>query len=217
MKPDGSIQHTFLSENTRMTLPDGELEYTPGYFAAHESDLLLRNLLQHTPWTTRSLKIYGREQLMPRLLAWCADPGIEYAYSGGVSPHNQWTPTLLVIKQKLERDTHKVFNGVLLNYYRDGNDSMGWHSDAEPSLGKQPFIAALSFGADRVFELKHKYKKDRPKLRLLLEHGSLLIMKGDLQHYWKHQLPKDKTLQHARINLTFRYIYPSASNRSKGI
>lgn len=209
MKPVMSEQRTLYSQDRNIRIPDGELEYVPDYFSVAESDFFLRDLLQHINWTTRTLKLYGREQIMPRLLAWYADPGIEYAYSGGMSPHNHWTETLRLIKQKLEQDTQKPFNGVLVNLYRDGRDSMSWHSDAEASLGKQPFIAALSFGETRIFELKHKHKRHQQKIRLPLTHGSLLIMKGDLQQHWLHQVPKDKAITQARINLTFRLIHSS--------
>ena len=110
------------------------------------------------------------------------------------------------IKNKIEKVSGSKFNSVLLNYYRDGKDSMGWHSDDEPELGKNPVIASLSFGQKRVFHLRHRFDKEIPKVKLNLDHGSLLIMAGETQHFWQHQIPKTARKIEGRINLTFRWI-----------
>jgi alkylated DNA repair dioxygenase AlkB len=117
-----------------------------------------------------------------------------------------WTQALQELRQKAERATKASFNSVLLNLYRDGNDSVGWHADDEPQLGARPQIASLSLGARRTFQLKHRHEMSQPRLDLQLESGSLLWLGGDCQSHWQHQLPKRRGVQHARINLTFRWI-----------
>lgn len=189
----------------QITAGDGELYYFPAAFSPEENVELLASLQEQINWTQRSLNMFGKTVTMPRLLAWYAAPGIQYAYSGGTSPHNNWTETLLRIKARVESLTQATFNGALLNLYRNGQDSMGWHSDNEPSLGKNPIIASASFGAARHFHLRHRQKSYAP-IKLLLEPGSLLLMSGALQHHWQHQLPKTRQTIGPRINITFRNI-----------
>ena len=142
---------------------------------------------------------------MPRLVAWYADVGITYEYSGHTAPQNNWTEALLIIKQHAEYTCQCTFNGALLNLYRNGQDSMSWHSDDEFSLGKKPTIASYSFGATRVFKLKHQHKT-LPVSSIELTSGSLLIMRGTTQTHWKHAVPKTKKQVGPRINVTFRNI-----------
>jgi alkylated DNA repair dioxygenase AlkB len=193
----------------RISIPGGELHYYPHAFTLDESAALLDILLGSIRWTRREIMLYGRHVMMPRLIAWYSDPGVTYEYSGQSSPHNDWTPDLLAIKNRVETLSRHAFNGALLNYYRDGRDSMSWHSDDEESLGINPVIASVSFGATRTFRLRHRHDRSLVPVNLPLTTGSLLIMRGQTQHYWQHQLPKTRKPVGARINITFRHIKSS--------
>jgi len=157
-------------------------------------------------WKHEKIRIFGRWILQPRLTAWYGDQGTDYVYSGLKNSPLPWTEELLVIKAQVEEISASSFNSVLLNYYRDGQDSMGWHQDNETELGKSPSIASLSLGASREFQCRHKFDKSLPKVKCLLENGSLLLMSGSMQEYWQHQIPKTKRTVGERINLTFRSI-----------
>jgi alkylated DNA repair dioxygenase AlkB len=146
--------------------------------------------------------MFGRVLLQPRLLCWYGDAS--YTYSKLTLPATPWPAWLLPLKQQVEQAVGASFNGVLLNYYRDGQDSMGWHSDDEPELGRDPLIASVSLGATRRFTLKHKLQPLKHEVSLTT--GSLLVMAGHMQHYWLHALPKMARVQDGRINLTFRQI-----------
>lgn len=196
----------FPSAAQRIAIPGGELHYYPGAFTADESTALLAKLRDTVNWTRREIRLYGRRIMMPRLIAWYADPGVEYEYSGQSSPHNDWTSELLAIKVRVETISRHTFNGALLNFYRDGNDSMSWHSDDEKSLGVNPVIASVSFGATRVFQLRHRRDRSIKPLTLALASGSLLIMSGETQHHWQHRLPKTQKATGERINITLRRI-----------
>ena len=150
--------------------------------------------------------MWGKQYSQPRLVAWYGDPDCSYTYSGITLEPLQWTDLLLDIKSRIEYITATTFNSVLLNYYRDHRDSMGLHSDDEPELGEQPEIASLSLGEQRTFVLKHKTNKLAKPVRLKLESGSLLLMKGNTQRYWKHGLSKETRPCGPRVNLTFRRI-----------
>ncbi|MES2629233.1 MAG: alpha-ketoglutarate-dependent dioxygenase AlkB [Bacteroidota bacterium] len=194
-----------IPHSSRNLLPcDGEVFYFPEFYSLEESAGIYRELLDHIEWEEKAIRIFGREVMQPRKIAWYGDPGISYTYSNLTQVTRPWTSSLLEMKRRLEEFTGKTFNSVLLNLYRSDRDSMGWHSDNEKELGKDPYIASVSFGHPRIFQLKHN---DRPlKSSLLLEDGSLLIMSGATQHFWKHQLPKRRALCGPRINLTFRLI-----------
>jgi len=186
-------------------LKDGVLEYYPHFFPLAEADLLLQQLLKEIDWKQESMNMYGKKVLFPRLMAWHGDAGSTYAFSGNAYHPQPWTPPLLKIKQRIEPVAGVHFNSVLLNLYRNGKDAMGWHADDEPELGPDPVIASVNLGATRRFMLR--YKTDHQlKYELELQHGSLLIMKGTLQHYWQHQVPKTALTLPSRINLTFRVI-----------
>ena len=166
-------------------------------------------LLKETPWQQDVIKLYGREILIPRLQAWYGDKHCQYSYSGiQLSPH-PWTPLLQDLKEQVESACKAKFNSVLLNLYRDGQDSNGWHSDDEPELGEQPVIASLSLGATRRFRLRHRQQKATPPISLDLEGGSLLVMAGETQKYWQHCITKTRKPVGPRINLTFRKIMTS--------
>ena len=163
------------------------------------------------PFQPFSIKIYGKETPIPRLQSWHGDENVAYQYSGKTLTTEPWTPALLKLKTELEtfcknRLGDIRFNSVLCNLYRDGQDSMGWHSDDEPELGKNPIIASVSLGETRPFKLQHKKDKTL-KWQVPLEHGGLLIMAGETQHYWRHHIPKSQRPLKPRINLTFRWVY----------
>ncbi|MDT0642971.1 alpha-ketoglutarate-dependent dioxygenase AlkB [Zunongwangia sp. F363] len=185
-------------------LPDAEILYFPDFFSETEADLYSERILKDTAWRQDKIKIFGKEMLQPRLTALFAENTKSYTYSGLTMHPEAFPEVLLEIKQAVEKVSEVRFTACLLNLYRNGRDSMGWHADDEKELGRNPEIASVSFGAERIFHLKHKKKNARFKLKL--ENGSLLIMKGSTQHFWKHQLPKTKMEIGHRINLTFRKI-----------
>jgi alkylated DNA repair dioxygenase AlkB len=190
-----------------LALPDGEVILYEAFFTPAESEQLFTQLLATTQWAQSHLKIYGKEIAEPRLTAWYGDAGKSYTYSGITRQPLAWTPALSQIKERVESVAQSTFNSVLLNLYRDGRDSIGWHQDNEPELGQNPVIASVSFGATRRFRLRHKRRKDLPLVELDLTQGSLLIMRGTTQHFWQHQIPKTAELVGPRINLTFRMIF----------
>ena len=169
-----------------------------------KKDLWLESCLHDLNWETGFIKIFGKTHQIPRLQAWYADKEIEYTYSGKKLQRHNWNNLLLEIKEKVENITSFKFNSVLANLYRDGNDSMGLHSDDEKELGKKPVIASLSLGETREIYFKHKNKK----LNLLIPQasGQLIVMHGKTQEYWKHEIKKTKKIKKPRINLTFRNI-----------
>ena len=160
-------------------------------------------LMTGVSWRTASIQMFGRQIPSPRLTAWVGDHA--YTYSRLTWPPAPWGISLRAIRQRVEELTGTSFNGVLLNLYRDGYDSMGWHSDDEPELGRQPVIASLSLGAPRRFVFR-ALKNHAHKFRLILNHDSLLIMSGETQSHWQHALPKTTKPVAARINLTFRWV-----------
>lgn len=185
---------------------DGEVRYYPAIFSRQDSNSIFRQLEEQISWKQEAIKIFGKEVLQPRLTAWYGETGKTYRYSGITMQPLPWTETLLLLKQKVEVVTGVHFNSALLNLYRDGQDSMGWHSDDEQELGNNPVIASLSFGAVRTFKLKHRQDK-KQVLSIGLEQGSLLLMQGTTQHFWLHALPKTSADKGPRINITFRVIY----------
>jgi len=183
---------------------DGVAYYLSGFFDTKTAEAFYQRLLTEIDWQERSIKLFGKEVLQPRKVAWYGDPGLTYTYSNFTQITTPWIPLLLEIKHRIETETGFQFNSVLLNLYRNESDSMGWHSDNEKELGDQPTIASVSFGHARIFQFKHI---SRPiKADVLLEPGSLLIMAGATQTNWKHQLPKRRSIAGPRINLTFRTI-----------
>ena len=190
---------------TYINLPDAELIYFSHFFDTVKSQSLMQALIDRIDWKHEKIKLYGREVWQPRLTAYYGDQGKPYAYSHISLDPNPWTEELRFIKEKIESVSGHQFTSVLLNYYRDGQDSMGWHSDDEKELGLNPVIGSVSFGTPRKFMLKHKKDKTL-KSSVMLENGSLLLMQGTTQHHWYHQIPKTKKPLGARINLTFRKI-----------
>ena len=184
-----------------------QLQYHPLLFDSQEQSLLMNALQDEIPWKQEHIKLFGKTHPTPRLTAWHGDAHCVYKYSGVVNQPFPWTPSLLTIKTRIESLSNgATFNCVLLNFYRDGSDKMGWHSDDEKELGPNPSIASVSFGATRRFDFKNKTEVHN-KFSIHLESGSLLLMQGDMQHHWLHQLPAQKRIKEPRINLTFRYIH----------
>lgn len=189
----------------QLQLGDSWVLYDP-FFLDHEvSDYYYDYLSRQVPWQQQQVRIFGRWVEQPRLTALYGDAGLAYTYSGLRLEAIPWSTPLLELKISIEQYSEATFNTSLLNYYRNGQDSMGWHSDDEASLGKNPLIASLSLGAERKFMLRHKQDQQQKK-NLTLRHGSLLLMGGALQHQWQHQLPKSKKVHEPRINLTFRTL-----------
>jgi len=189
-------------------LLDGEIYYLSRLELPKPAEDLLRSLIDRVPWRAEEVVVWGKRYPQPRLIAWYGDKGRGYTYSGIRLEPLPWNETLLKIKHDLEHLTGSIFNCVLLNYYRDQNDSMGFHSDDEPELGPQPVIASLSLGERRTFVLKHKTRKELKPVKIQLESGSLLVMKGHTQKNWKHGIQKESKPCGPRVNLTFRSIIP---------
>lgn len=170
---------------------------------------IFAKLLTDTKWQQREMNMYGRKVLQPRLTAWYGDPTRTYIYSGIRNVPLPWTDLLRELKRRIEDCTDEEFNSVLLNYYRDNNDSMGFHSDDEKELGPDPAIASLSFGDRRTFLFKHKTRRDLGLISVPLESGTVLLMKGATQRNYMHAINREKRTCGPRINLTFRKIYTS--------
>jgi len=183
---------------------NGEFLYLQEYFTKEVSDFYLQEFLQNIAWSNESIKMFGKTLQVPRLTAWYGDSGKDYSYSGIKHIASPWTNALLEIKAKLSKLTTVNYNSVLLNLYRNGKDSMGWHQDNEKELGKNPIIASVSFGATRQFSIRHI--KNQERINLDLGHGSVLVMMGEMQHFWQHQVPKTKIEKSERVNLTYRDI-----------
>ena len=190
--------------NGIVKIQNGEYILYTSFFSKAESDVYLRELRNEILWKQESMNMYGKKVNFPRLTAWYGDNDKPYSFSGiTLNPH-PWDNNLKLIKNKIEPKAMTTFNSVLLNLYRDGNDSISWHTDAEKELGINPTIASVNFGATRTFQLRHIETKE--KIEIELTHGSLLIMQGELQHFWQHQVPKTSKKVAERINLTFRVI-----------
>jgi alkylated DNA repair dioxygenase AlkB len=199
------MQSLFQSDPIFFNLPDAEITYYPSFLSQKEADSLFNELLESIPWQQDEITVYGKKHLQPRLTALYGNEGKPYSYSDIVMHPHYWTLSLQKIKTLVESVSETNFTTVLLNYYRDGNDGNGWHADNEKELGVNPIIASISLGAERNFQLKHNIDKTQKK-NIILENGSLLLMKGTTQHFWKHQVPKTAKPIGPRINLTFRVI-----------
>ena len=195
-----------LRQTGFIDLRDAQLRYEPHFLDATAADRLFNHLLAQVKWKEDHIRIFGKTYLQPRLTALFGEQGKSYTYSGIQMLPTAFTPSLLDLKKKIEDLSGEHFTTCLLNLYRDGQDSNGWHADNEKELGDQPFIASVSLGASRTFHLKHR--EDRSlRFRMQLEHGSLLLMGGAMQEYWLHQIPKTRKSVGKRINLTFRKVY----------
>ena len=181
----------------------GEAYYKSDFLARTDADAYMERLTEEIDWQEAEIRMFGKMVKIPRLQAWHGTK--QYSYSGLMMEPLPLTETLIEIKSKVEELAQASYNSVLLNLYRDGNDSMGWHSDDEPELGRDPNISSVSLGGERLFHLRHKAKA-HATIKIPLEHGSFLLMKGELQHHWQHQITKTKRSVTPRINLTFRTI-----------
>ena len=184
--------------------PKDLLEYREHFLSKTEADQLKDKLLNTASWEQRTQKMYDKTVLTPRLTAWYGDPKYDKSQEEKM-PTNPWTPELFAIKERIEKEFGCQFNGVLLNLYRNHNDSVAWHRDKESRYGKRPVIASISLGQTRNFDFRKK-AHHASKYSLPLPHGSLLIMKGDLQENWEHRIAKSIVPMKERINLTFRLI-----------
>lgn len=184
---------------------DGEVFLNENIFSSGESDKYFELLKNNIAWKQEEIIMFGKKVMQPRLTALYGDANKVYRYSGITMHPLPWTTALKEIKAKVEEISGQSFSTALLNYYRTGQDSMGWHRDNEKELGVNPVIASVSFGAERIFQFRH-YKDKATVLSVWLTHGSLLLMQGVTQHCWYHQLPKTKIDMAERINITFRQI-----------
>lgn len=194
-------------EPIRVVATDGFADYYPNFLAPAARAALLQELLRLDSFQQNEIVLFGKKIKVPRLEAYYALNGEQYGYSGQQLKAEKFPTFLDELRLEVQKRTGNKYNALLINYYRDGQDSNGWHADNEKTLGPNPSIASISLGAERTFELKHL--STGQKKSVLLADGSLLHMHGPLQHHYKHQLPKKRALTEARLNLTFRWIQPS--------
>ena len=201
------ITKTTLDKNSSLIKADNlSVEYIENFFDFDQSQLYMKHLTNDIKWKREKIRMWGKEIVTKKRIAWYADEGKSYTYSGSTFHPDQWNELLLEIKKYVEQYIKFQFNSVLLNEYPNGKVGMGWHSDDERELGIDPIIASLSFGANRDFIFKHKTDKSVDNIKIHLKSGSLLLMLGSTQHHWKHSLPKRLKVREPRINLTFRKI-----------
>ncbi|MDV4101178.1 alpha-ketoglutarate-dependent dioxygenase AlkB [Elizabethkingia anophelis] len=192
-------------DSTANLLPkDGTVNYYGKIFSPEEADYYYQLLLSEIEWRNDEAIIFGKKILTKRKVAWYGDIPFEYTYSNATKTALPWTENLLILKKIAEQTTGETYNSCLLNLYNSGDEGMAWHSDAEKDLKKHGAIGSMSFGAERKFAFKHK--KTQEKVELILEHGSLLVMKDETQDFWLHRLPPTKKFFKERVNLTFRSI-----------
>ena len=189
-----------------ISMPDADVSLLHEIRTPVSYNKILQDLISDIEWRQESIRIYGKVMPQPRLVAWYGDPGKTYHYSGISLAPLPWTSLLTELRLLVQECTGERFNSVFLNLYRDHNDSMGFHSDDERELGTEPTIASLTFGATRVFVLKHKSRDELPPVKLHLEAGSVLLMKRLTQRFWKHGIMKQTQPCGPRVNLTFRTI-----------
>jgi alkylated DNA repair dioxygenase AlkB len=197
----------FKEQKIPMRLSDGRsgyLRFWPTWMPLKEADMLLALAIKQTPWRHDSIRMMGRKIPIPRLQNWFGAPGTSYTYSNIRLEALEFPPWMERLRRSIEIQTNSEFNRALVNYYRDGNDSVDWHADDEASLGNEPVIASFSLGVERKFDLRHNLTGQRVSLNL--PHGSLLLMGPGLQSFWKHRIPKARALSDARVNFTFRYM-----------
>lgn len=194
-----------IHNNITTELKDGEILYDRNFLNSVEASRYFKILRNETAWQQDQIKVFGKVYDQPRLTALYANNNFPYSYSNITMYPSPFSATLLEIKEKVEQQLKKEFTTCLLNLYRHGQDSNGWHADNEKELGKNPIIASVSLGAERMFHMKHRTDNSQ-KIKINLIHGSLLVMSGSTQHYWLHQIPKTKKHAEERINLTFRIL-----------
>lgn len=195
----------FSEEKRIIKLPNAELVYIKNFLGSERANHYFQSFRTSIQWQQDNITIFGKTYEQPRLTALFADKNKPYSYSGITMHPKPFTKELLHLKSEIEQEIQHRFTSVLLNLYRDGNDSNGWHADNEKELGNNPIIASLSLGEVRPFHFKHRQLKNE-RHQLKLHHGSLLVMKGEMQHYWLHHIAKTKKHIGERINLTFRTL-----------
>lgn len=197
-----------MPNNFKQILPgDGECQYFKSFIAEGECAHYLKYFITKIDWRHDPVTVFGKSHMQPRLTAWYGDAGANYTYSGLTLKPTPWTASLLTLKATIEKASRAKYNSVLLNYYRDGNDYMGKHSDKEKALGETPTIASLSFGEERIFRLRHRKRDDLKPIDINVQSGDLILMKGSMQQNWTHEIVKTALEKGPRINLSFRFIY----------
>ena len=194
-----------LAPDWQPELPGAKLRYYQRFLSVDRANYYFKNFLETIPWQQEDVKVFGKVYAQPRLTSLHSDSLSSYTYSGLTLQPNPMTKTLFELLKLIQTVCQHDFNCVLLNLYRNGSDSNGWHADNEKELGKYPKIASFSLGAARFFHFKHRKIKEQ-RYKMELHHGSLLLMEGEMQKYWLHQIPKTKRQLEPRINLTFRKI-----------
>jgi alkylated DNA repair dioxygenase AlkB len=195
----------FLPGTYSLKLPEADIRYASNFLSATEANQLFHELKNQIPWQQDHIRVYGKTYAQPRLTALYGNNGKPYSYSNITMEPHAFTPQLLHLKQRIDQYANTEFTSCLLNLYRDGRDSNGWHADDEKELGTNPVIASVTLGQERYFHLRHKKDKSLKK-KILLGNGSLLLMQGATQHNWQHQIAKTTRNIGERINLTFRVI-----------
>ena len=191
-----------LDDHPNLLPHNGAVYYYGPVMDGPVADYYLERLKTSVDWKNDELTIQGKRIVTARKVAWVGDAQFSYRYSGTTKTATPWTPELLALKERIEAKLNVEFNSCLLNLYHHGGEGMSWHSDDESALGTHTTIASLSLGAQRKFCFRHKVSAEVRSLNL--EHGSLLVMQGETQHFWQHSLPKMLRVQEARMNLTFR-------------
>ena len=183
---------------------DLKVRIEKNFFNQVDSNELLKKLISDLPWESMAIKMFGKDITIPRLQCWVGDKGCDYKYSGKKLNRQDWTADLIMIREKIYKELNIDFNSVLVNYYRDGKDSMGWHSDNERELGPNPTIASISLGSERDLVFRNKVNKE--VLPIPQTHGCLILIDGKTQKNWQHAIKKTRKVIGPRINLTFRNI-----------
>ncbi|NKJ45770.1 alpha-ketoglutarate-dependent dioxygenase AlkB [Burkholderia sp. SG-MS1] len=192
-------------------LPTPEVDWYPDWLTPATAAQVLTQLIDEVQWRQDTMGTPAGRVALPRLTAWQGEPDAVYVYSGIRNVPQPWTPAVAQLKETAEAVCGTRFNSVLLNRYRSGADSMGWHADREPELGSRPVIASVSLGVARTFDLRHN--KTGVVQSFSLKGGSLLVMKGNTQAEWRHRVPKEPRVAGERINLTFRWVTPRVAER----
>ena len=200
----------------KIQMQDADVGYVRKLELGQSHEVIMRRLIDETPWRSEKITLWGKVHVQPRLMAWFGDVGAQYSYSQIKLDPLAWTETLTVIKERVEAVAGTIFNSVLINYYRDHRDSMGQHSDDEPELGSRPIIASLSLGEERILRFKHKSLAGVKAVEVPLGSGSVLLMRGETQRFWKHGINKLSRPCGPRVNLTFRRILINSSSTPSG-
>jgi alkylated DNA repair dioxygenase AlkB len=183
---------------------DLKIRVEENFFNSNESNILLNKLIKNLSWESMMIKMFGKDLMIPRLQCWIGDEGCNYKYSGKILNRHNWNKELMLIREKIAKEIKTDFNSVLVNYYRDGKDSMGWHSDDEKELGPNPTIASISFGSERNLHFRNKITKET--ISIPQTNGCLIVIDGGTQKNWQHSIKKTQKIIGPRINLTFRNI-----------